>query len=185
MVPWATSSLFRFPDAHRKETTIGGCDAAPDGICVVRNTKSSMLEITLIFNSVFQLALGLLFFASGVSKFLRLRSIQITVENYRLLPASAVPLFARMLAPAELAAGLLLLFSIWLPVYQLAWVLTVGLLLMFSFAIASVLARGLEIPCGCGLLLNGHVITRATLGRNLVLLALLALNAQLQPVLPF
>jgi hypothetical protein len=50
-------------------------------------------------------------------------------------------------------------------------------LLIFSFAILSALVRGIEIPCGCGLVLNGHVITPATLTRNVLLLWLLALDA--------
>ena len=102
------------------------------------------------------------------------------VANYRLVPRSLLPIVRRMLAPAEVAAGVLLLVSLWLPVYSVAWTLAFGLLLVFSVGVASALARGLEIPCGCGLLLNGHVITRATLVRNLALLALLALDLLVQ-----
>jgi hypothetical protein len=69
-----------------------------------------------------------------------------------------------------------MLLSTWLPVYRLAWSLTSSLLLIFSAAIASALLRGLKIPCGCGLLLNGHVISWMTLGRNLLMLAVLVLD---------
>jgi hypothetical protein len=61
-------------------------------------------------------------------------------------------------------------------VYRLAWTLTICLLLAFSLAIASALVRGLKIPCGCALLLNGHVISWKTLGRNLLMLAVLVLD---------
>ena len=98
------------------------------------------------------------------------------VANYRLVPRPLLPLFAGMLGPTELMAGILLLASLWLPIHYLAWSLATGLLIAFTIAVASALARGLEITCGCGALLNGHVITRATLARNVALLSLLALD---------
>jgi len=144
----------------------------------------SLPFMAVVFTAVVRLGLGLLFLVSGVSKFLRARSVERMVANYRLVPRALLPLFKRVLAPAEVAAGGLLWASIWLPVHALAWSLAAGLLLVFSVAVASALARGLEIPCGCGLLLNGHVITRATLERNMVLLSLLALEFLVQRWFP-
>jgi len=138
----------------------------------------------MVLTAVIRSGLSLLFLASGVSKFLRARSVERMIANYGLVPHVLMPIVKRMLAPVEVTAGLLLFASLWLPVYGLAWTLAFGLLLAFSIAVASALTRGLEIPCGCGLLLNGHVITRATLGRNLLLLSLLVLDLFVQRMLP-
>ena len=129
-----------------------------------------------VLTEMVRLGIGLLFLMSGASKFLHAWSVRRMVANYRLVPRLLLPIVTRMLAPAEAAAGILLLMSLWLPLYGIAWTLAAGLLLAFSVAVASALARGLQIPCGCGLLLNGHVITPATLLRNLALLSLLALD---------
>lgn len=129
-----------------------------------------------IFSAVLRTAFGVIFVTAGGSKLLRRRSIERMVAGYELMPDALVRAVTVALAPAEIAGGLLLLASLWLPVYPLAWLTAVTLLAAFSLAVASALARGLEIPCGCGVLLNGHVITRATLGRNLVFLALFALD---------
>lgn len=128
-------------------------------------------------------AYGLLFLAAGISKCLRQRSVRLAVANYRLMPARAVPAFSQLLALLEIIAGVLLLLSPGLPTYRLGWIMATGLLALFCLAIGLALLRGLRIPCGCGLLLNGHVLTPATLLRNLLLLALLLLPPLL-PVLP-
>jgi hypothetical protein len=136
-----------------------------------------MTDPELIATTGIRFGFGALFFTAGISKSLRARSVQRIVAHYRLVPRPLVPVAARALGPAEAIAGALLLASFFLPIYAEAWMLTAGLLLIFSFAILSALVRGIEIPCGCGLVLNGHVITPATLTRNLLLLWLLALDA--------
>ena len=118
---------------------------------------------------------GLLFVASGISTCLRQRSVRLAVTNYRLVPTRLVPVFSYVLAVLEILAGALLLLSLVLPTYPLAWVITIGLLTLFCFAIGSALLRGLRIPCGCGLLLNNHALTPVTLLRNLLLLTPLLL----------
>jgi hypothetical protein len=135
-----------------------------------------LVDITIAPTVLVRVAFGSLFLVSGSSKALRPRSVERIVAQYHLVPRALRTAFRRMLAPAEVAAGVLLWASLWLPVYRLAWTLAFGLLLTFSLAVASALVRGLRIQCGCGLLLNGHVITPATLLRNLVLLFLLALD---------
>ncbi len=118
---------------------------------------------------------GLLFVASGISTCLRQRSVRLAVTNYRLLPTRLVPAFSRGLAILEILAGVLLLLSLGLPTYPLAWAITLGLLMLFCLAIGSALLRGLRIACGCGFLLNSHALTPLTLLRNLLLLTLLLL----------
>ena len=135
-----------------------------------------LTNTTMILTTIIRSVFGLLFLASGASKLLRARSVERIIAAYRLLPRSLLPIARRLLGPAEIAAGALLLASLWLPIYLLGWILAFGLLLGFSIGQAAVLARGLEIACGCGLLLNGHVVTRVTLARNLGLLSLLILD---------
>lgn len=70
------------------------------------------------------------------------------VENYRLLPAAVVPVFARALPLPEALAGALLLP---LATRALGALLALALLLMFTAAIAINVARGRDrIDCGCG-----------------------------------
>lgn len=135
-----------------------------------------MLTVRFAIWALAPFIFGFVFLAAGVSKLLRTSSVAHTISNYRLLPPSAVRAIACLLAAVESSAGILMLLSPWLPVYRLAWSLTSSLLLIFSAAIASALLRGLKIPCGCGLLLNGHVISWMTLGRNLLMLAVLVLD---------
>ena len=135
-----------------------------------------MLAARFIIATLVPLGFGFLFLAAGISKFLRASSIVHTVSNFRLLPPLGARVVAGLLAPLESAAGILLLLSLWFPIYRFASALTAGLLLVFSLAVASALLRGLKFPCGCGLLLNGHVISWLTLGRNLLMLAVLALD---------
>ena len=100
-------------------------------------------------------------------------SFRDAVENYRLLPAAAEPVFARALPLLEILAGVLLLPLATRPVGAL---LALALLLMFTAAIAINLLRGRDrIDCGCGG--NEHT----PLGKGVVLrnfaLMLLALAA--------
>lgn len=138
-----------------------------------------MTDTPAILAILLRCAYGLLFVASGISACLRQRSVRLTVANYRLIPAQLVPAFSGLLAILEILAGVLLLLSLGLPTYlltyPLAWATTTGLLALFCVAIGSALLRGLHIPCGCGLLLNGHTLTPATLVRNLFLLTPLLL----------
>lgn len=132
--------------------------------------------LEVVLEGIVPAAFGILFLAGGVSKCLRISSVFHIISNYRLLPDTAAHLASYLLGPAEAVTGLLFLTAIFLPVYKLAWAATTGMLLVFSFAILSALLRGLKIPCGCGILLNGHVIRWTTLLRNLLLLTILAID---------
>ncbi|MEB0133835.1 MauE/DoxX family redox-associated membrane protein [Actimicrobium sp. CCC2.4] len=129
-----------------------------------------MTDAPALLTALLRGAYGLLFLASGISKYLRQSSINYTIARYRLVPVRLVPVFSACLATLEIVAGALLLLSPVLPTYQLAWAMTTGLLGLFCIAIALALVRGLRIPCGCNWLLNGHTLTLATLLRNLLLL---------------
>lgn len=125
----------------------------------------------MILAASIRLAFGLLFLVAGASKLLRTRSVKRIVREYAIVPRSLVPAVSRILGPAELISGAALLASFGLPVDAIAWKLGFSLLLVFSVAIASALARGIKVPCGCGLLTSSHVITISSLLRNLMLIA--------------
>jgi uncharacterized membrane protein YphA (DoxX/SURF4 family) len=129
--------------------------------------------------AAFRVALGLLFLASGISKALRVASVRHTMQRYRLLPTAVTRVVAPILGPLEILVGLALVLSPWVPALAPVRLMALALLALFSGAIGSALLRGLRIPCGCGVLLGDHVITAATLGRNLALLTLLTLDAAL------
>lgn len=122
-----------------------------------------------------RLGIGLLFFAAGVSKMLRRSSVRLTVERYRLLPSAIVGLAADLLGPSEVVVGSALAFSPWLPLARMASIGAATLLVGFSLAIGSALARGISIPCGCGVLLGDHAVTPSILVRNMTLLLILYL----------
>lgn len=119
------------------------------------------------------LGIGLLFLATGVSKILRRSSVRLTIERYRLLPSAIVGPVAKLLGPIEVVVGSALALSLWFPPAGLAWIGAAALLVLFSLAISSALARGLIIPCGCGVLLADHTVTPTILARNLLLLVVL------------
>ena len=126
-----------------------------------------------------RIAIGLIFVAAGGSKVLRVAAVQHTVQQYALVSTTLIRALAPLLGPAEILIGTALVLSPWAPVLAPARLAALTLLALFSSAIGSALYRGLRIPCGCGVLLGDHVITSATLARNLALLALLTLDTVL------
>jgi uncharacterized membrane protein YphA (DoxX/SURF4 family) len=127
-----------------------------------------------------RLCLGLVFVASGASKLLRQSSIRHVIAQYRLLPRDSVAPAALGLAIGEIGAGSLLMLSFLPSLATAAIVSAATLLCLFSAAVASALLRGIVVPCGCSLILNGHVVTWATFARNQVLLALLLADRLIQ-----
>lgn len=125
---------------------------------------------------VIRLGMGFLFVAAGVSKVLRRSSVRLVVARYRLLPSVVVGPAAVSLGPFEVLVGLGLGVSPWFPAAARPGLFGAAVLLVtFSLAISSALARGISVPCGCGVLLGDHAITPAILLRNLLLLLTLYL----------
>lgn len=124
---------------------------------------------------------GLVFVAAGGSKLRRVAAVRHTLQRYALISTTAARALAPFLGPAEILVGTALVLSPWAPTLAPARLTALALMALFSGAIGSALYRGLRIPCGCGILLGDHVITPATLGRNLALLALLILDTALLP----
>jgi uncharacterized membrane protein YphA (DoxX/SURF4 family) len=95
---------------------------------------------------VLRLLLGGLLLAAGLSKVGDGWAFAETIANFRLLPAAGNQIAAVAIPWWEVAAGVLLVLNLW--VRPTCW-LASGLFLGFATAVASALARGLDIACGC------------------------------------
>ena len=94
----------------------------------------------------YYVALGGIFLYSGGIKTLNVLDFARDVANYQLLPYAWNYLVAATLPYVEMIAGLLLIFN--RKVRPAALLLAI-LMLVFIAALASVVARGMDIDCGC------------------------------------
>lgn len=98
------------------------------------------------------------------------------IANYRLLPAVAPGVLALVLPWWELGAALALVWPAW---RRAGGLIALGLAAVFTLAVGSAWARGLDIACGCFGSGSGTVGWR-TLGLDLLML-LAALGALRAP----
>ncbi|MDC3962483.1 MauE/DoxX family redox-associated membrane protein [Polyangium jinanense] len=115
-----------------------------------------------------RLGLGGMFLAAGALKFYDPTSFALEIHNYQLLPDLA-PLLAATLPTVEIVLGLALLAAPrpWMRASAFASTLVLG---VFTVAVASVVARGVNITCGCFGEGSGPV-TMLTVLRDVVLVA--------------
>jgi putative oxidoreductase len=94
-----------------------------------------------------RLALGGLFVVTGALKLVDPTAFAVEIHNYQLFPALA-PVLAATLPAVELLLGAALLAGPrpWLRAGALA---SVGLMAVFTVAVASAVVRGINISCGC------------------------------------
>jgi putative oxidoreductase len=93
-----------------------------------------------------RLLLGGIFIWAALGKIWDPRHFSQDIDHYRILPYALVPLLAIVLPWLELLCGLALVAGKW-P-HSSALIL-VALNFIFIVAIASAMARGLDIDCGC------------------------------------
>ena len=120
-------------------------------------------------------ALAAVFLAASLPKIAQPDAFALAVFRYQLLPAPLVNLAALALPWVELAAAVALVVG--RAYRRAALVILVGLLAVFTAAIAFNLWRGLDIACGCfSVEATARPITWWNLARNagLILLGLLA-----------
>jgi uncharacterized membrane protein YphA (DoxX/SURF4 family) len=117
---------------------------------------------------VLRLLLGGLFVLAGLAKVRDPAGFVTEVANYRLF-SEAAPLVAAVLPSVEVVAGLALLVGS-APWRRAAALLLGGLMTLFTGAVTLVVARGINISCGC---FGGQTgpITGLTIARDLALLA--------------
>jgi hypothetical protein len=115
-------------------------------------------------------ALAALMIVAGVSKLRAPDAARAAVATYELLPAALARRLALPLAAAETFAGLALA----LPASRAAGAaVALALLLLYTAAVASMLARGKAgRDCGCGGIVDGVPVGAGLLLRNLLLCAL-------------
>ena len=90
-----------------------------------------------------------------------------SVANYRIVPPALVPFAAAALVGVEIAAGVALIANVWA---RAAALLVAALMAVFTVGVASALARGIDLACGC---FGGtDAATWWTVLRDLVLLGL-------------
>lgn len=114
-----------------------------------------------------RLGMAGLFLFSAWTKLVDPSAFATATANYRLAPDGMVTLIAVFLPWLEVWCGVALLAA---PPFRRSawWVLTV-MMVVFTIAKASALARGLDISCGCyGV---ERPMTWASVGENLLLLA--------------
>jgi uncharacterized membrane protein YphA (DoxX/SURF4 family) len=90
------------------------------------------------------------------------------VANYRILPHEMINLVAITLPWVELLAGILLVLGIW---FRASAILINCMTLVFILAIASAVARGLNIECGCFGTVGGRKVGLIALAEDIGLLA--------------
>jgi putative oxidoreductase len=89
------------------------------------------------------------------------------VGNYRLLPHVLINLAAITLPWIEVVAGFLLVVGIWRKAS--AWLIN-AMTVLFIVAIASAVARGLSIECGCFGTVGGRQVGLKAIAEDLMLL---------------
>jgi putative oxidoreductase len=115
-----------------------------------------------------RLGLGALFALTGALKMRDPASFAIEIHNYQLFPGLA-PLLAATLPATEIVLGLALLAAPrpWVRASALASTAWLG---VFTMAVISVVARGIDITCGCFGDASGPV-TMVTVLRDVALVA--------------
>jgi len=93
-----------------------------------------------------RIILGGLFLWASVTKVPDMAAFAESVANYRIVPPSLVPVVAAAVVGVEIAAGVALMLNVWA---RPAALLLAGLLAVFTVGLASALARGIDLACGC------------------------------------
>ena len=92
------------------------------------------------------IAIGVVFLAAALGKIGDLAAFATQLHNYRLVPVWSENLIAITLPWIELLAGLALVLGV-RP--RAGAVVLLVLILVFTFAVGSAWARGLDFECGC------------------------------------
>jgi putative oxidoreductase len=122
--------------------------------------------------------LGALFVYAGAMKFRDPTAFATEVSNYHFFPSLA-PLLAATLPPIEIVLGLSALLAP-APWRRGAALALAGLSAVFTVAVAQVVARGINVDCGCFGGSSGP-ITAVTVARDVALVAAAAALYALTP----
>jgi uncharacterized membrane protein YphA (DoxX/SURF4 family) len=103
-------------------------------------------KITPGLATLLRLGLGAIFIYASLDKIAHPAAFATAIGHYRMLPYFLVALMAAMLPWLELLCGLALILNRWTAGAAL---LIAGMNMIFIIAIATAMARGLDISCGC------------------------------------
>jgi uncharacterized membrane protein YphA (DoxX/SURF4 family) len=95
---------------------------------------------------VVRVFIGLLFIISSLEKIVDPAAFAQSVANYKLLPASLPDIVATIMPWLELLCGFAVLFGVFVRGSSL---LLSSMLIVFTLAVISAIARGFDISCGC------------------------------------
>lgn len=95
---------------------------------------------------VVRLALGITFIYASYYKIIDPGSFAKSIWYYHLVPGSLINILALVLPWVELICGLGLIIGV---LYRGSLTITVAMTVVFIFALASALVRGINIECGC------------------------------------
>jgi uncharacterized membrane protein YphA (DoxX/SURF4 family) len=93
-----------------------------------------------------RIILGGLFLWASVTKVPDMAAFAESVANYRIVPPALVPAVASAVVGVEILAGVALILNVWT---RAAALLLAALLAVFTVGLASALARGIDLACGC------------------------------------
>jgi putative oxidoreductase len=93
-----------------------------------------------------RLYVGAIFVMASWHKLLEPGAFAVDIATYQILPLALVNLMAIVLPWVEMAAGFMLLVGFRV---RAAALLVVGMMAMFTVAIAFALGKGLDMSCGC------------------------------------
>ncbi|MFH2052277.1 MAG: MauE/DoxX family redox-associated membrane protein [bacterium] len=116
-----------------------------------------------------RLAVGGIFIYASLDKLAHPGAFAAAIDNYRMVPYPLLHPMAHLLPVLEMLMGLGLVLGV---LRRGAALIAALLTLVFIVAIASALARGLDISCGCFHTDGGHGVGLDLLVRDVVLLLL-------------
>ena len=98
------------------------------------------------FSLLFRILLGLIFLFAGIAKISDPVRFIFTLRQFNLFSEAVIPFMALYLPWLEFILGLFLILGL---LYRASAFLLVCLNTMFAIVILTVIARGMEIDCGC------------------------------------
>ena len=98
------------------------------------------------FSLLFRILMGLIFLIAGLAKISDPVRFMLTLREFKLFPETVIPFLALYLPWLEFVLGLFLIIGL---LYRPSALLLACLNTLFVIAILTVIARGMEIDCGC------------------------------------
>jgi len=115
---------------------------------------------------VCRIGIGLVMLAAALGKIGDPTAFSAQIHHYRLVPVGAENLLAVLLPWVELLAGLALVLG---PHARSGAWLSVAMLAVFTLAVGTAVARGLDIECGCFGTADASHVGGMKLAENLLL----------------